>query len=533
MILPMWWCLAPRVSGVSSVRVSVVVVGPARGVARGGDGHERRPDDPVAQPVAAPDLLDDLALGAAGAGHVGDGLVLARVERRAGRRRRSASRPRSRAALRSLRSMARDALEPRVVGDARRAAARWPGRSRRRASRTLRMRSSPARPRSRWRSSAVRRLKFRNSARSRWRAARYSSACAVAASRSRPAAPRCRRAAWSARRRSRRRAPRRGSCGRVRLGIQVVHQLVHEAGHEADRADRLGVAHAGRPEHADDADGAAGPAVRGEDERHVVHLLARVLGADEDVDAARRPRRCRRARRGRPGSRAPLNTCRSLSLWANSGAAMTLSRPSLNTSSIAAASNSRRMRTIRSPTRARDAVEGRLGAELGERRLGVARPSRSARRSLSRPATRLSVGLVDASASSRVTAACLMAPSRRTRIRLAIRSLTATRSTRRMWAALGLAGVARPAERVRPARVVAARRNQCSLANSTCPNWWRIISCSTAGQRHRVDDRLDVEAVAGVGRDAARRWCAGGSAARPSRGRRGCCAPSRWTRRGR
>ena len=31
------------------------------------------------------------------------------------------------------------------------------------------------------------------------------------------------------------------------------------------------------------------------------------------------------------------------------------------------------------------------------------------------------------------------------------------------------------------ASVVAARRNQCSLAYSTWPNWWRIISCSTAG----------------------------------------------------
>ena len=74
-----------------------------------------------------------------------------------------------------------------------------------------------------------------------------------------------------------------------------------------------------------------------------------------------------------------------------------------------------------------------------------------------------------------------MAPSRRTRIRLAIRSLIATRSIRRMWASRGLAGVARPAARVTEARVVAARRNQCSLANSTWPNWWRIISCSTAG----------------------------------------------------
>ena len=74
-----------------------------------------------------------------------------------------------------------------------------------------------------------------------------------------------------------------------------------------------------------------------------------------------------------------------------------------------------------------------------------------------------------------------MAPSRRTRIRLAIRSLIATRSIRRMWASRGLAGVARPAARVTEASVVAARRNQCSLAYSTWPNWCRIMSCSTAG----------------------------------------------------
>ena len=56
-----------------------------------------------------------------------------------------------------------------------------------------------------------------------------------------------------------------------------------------------------------------------------------------------------------------------------------------------------------------------------------------------------------------------------------------TRSRRRRCAELGLAGVARPAARVTEARVVAASRNQCSLAYSTCPNWWRIISCSTGG----------------------------------------------------
>ena len=51
------------------------------------------------------------------------------------------------------------------------------------------------------------------------------------------------------------------------LGIQVIHQLVHQAGHEADRADGLGIAHARRAEHADDADRPAGPAVRRQDER--------------------------------------------------------------------------------------------------------------------------------------------------------------------------------------------------------------------------------------------------------------------------
>ena len=62
-----------------------------------------------------------------------------------------------------------------------------------------------------------------------------------------------------------------------------------------------------------------------------------------------------------------------------------------------------------------------------------------------------------------------------------MRSLIDTRSRRRRWAETGLAGVASPAARVTEARVVAARRNQCSLAYSTWPNWWRIISCSTGG----------------------------------------------------
>ena len=33
----------------------------------------------------------------------------------------------------------------------------------------------------------------------------------------------------------------------------MIHQFVHETGHEADRADRLGVRHPRRPEDADDA----------------------------------------------------------------------------------------------------------------------------------------------------------------------------------------------------------------------------------------------------------------------------------------
>jgi hypothetical protein len=66
-------------------------------------------------------------------------------------------------------------------------------------------------------------------------------------------------------------------------------------------------------------------------------------------------------------------------------------------------------------------------------------------------------------------------------IRLASRSLIETMSILRTWAARGLAGVARPAIRLEAASVVAARRNHCSDACCTWPNWCRIISCSTAG----------------------------------------------------
>jgi hypothetical protein len=67
-------------------------------------------------------------------------------------------------------------------------------------------------------------------------------------------------------------------------------------------------------------------------------------------------------------------------------------------------------------------------------------------------------------------------------IRLASRSEIETMSIRRTWAVLGLAGVTIAAVRLAPARIVAARRNHCSLACWTWPNWWRIISCSTGGR---------------------------------------------------
>src|SRR5258705_11125359 len=79
-----------------------------------GDGHEGRPDDAVAESVAAPDLLDDRALGLVAAGDVGDRLVLARVEVAARRRidRGHALTVEQEPELAIARG---DALEPRVV----------------------------------------------------------------------------------------------------------------------------------------------------------------------------------------------------------------------------------------------------------------------------------------------------------------------------------------------------------------------------------------------------------------------------------
>src|SRR3954447_5951180 len=148
---------------------------------------------------------------------------------------------------------------------------------------TFRMRSSPARPRSRIRSSVVRRLKFWNSARSRWSAARYSSPVCTAASRSAANA-----SIWATSAVGETSISSARSCARVlgRSGIEMVHQFIHEAGHEPHRADGLGVGHTRRPEDADDADRAARSPVRGKHERDVAHVDRLVLVADEDLDPA-------------------------------------------------------------------------------------------------------------------------------------------------------------------------------------------------------------------------------------------------------
>src|SRR5215212_2062018 len=65
-----------------SDRVSVATSGRIVGGGLGsrGHGHEGRPQDAVAELVAAPDDLDDLALGPSRARDVHDGLVLAGIE---------------------------------------------------------------------------------------------------------------------------------------------------------------------------------------------------------------------------------------------------------------------------------------------------------------------------------------------------------------------------------------------------------------------------------------------------------------------
>ena len=102
------------------VGVSVVVVRPpSRPRPAVGDGDERRPDDPVPEAVAPPDLLDDRAVRQASAGHVGDGIVDARVERLPAPRldRRDALAVEQESELAVDR---RDAVGPGVAGERRR-----------------------------------------------------------------------------------------------------------------------------------------------------------------------------------------------------------------------------------------------------------------------------------------------------------------------------------------------------------------------------------------------------------------------------
>src|SRR5688500_2376762 len=101
--------------GKSGLGNGFVWVGGRRTGARG-DGHEGRPQEAISQAIAAPDLFHDLALGTIGAGNVGDGLVIAGIERCTGRRIDGAHA----LALEELAELAiddADALEPRVRSD--------------------------------------------------------------------------------------------------------------------------------------------------------------------------------------------------------------------------------------------------------------------------------------------------------------------------------------------------------------------------------------------------------------------------------
>src|SRR3989442_14834033 len=57
--------------------------------------------------------------------------------------------------------------------------------------------------------------------------------------------------------------PRAGRSIMSTSRVEVIHELVHEPGHEADGPDRLGVGQASRPEDPDDPDRLVGPAVWG------------------------------------------------------------------------------------------------------------------------------------------------------------------------------------------------------------------------------------------------------------------------------
>ena len=240
------------------------------------------------------------------------------------------------------------------------------------------MRLSAARPSIAWRSSAVRRRKFTNSARSRWSAARYSSrsrarrvALARSGARSRRAAlvgemsissARC----WARVRRSGG-SLRVGMAVRRRGGRRARSSSPTRSGPSRWPASRRGVWAPGRRRRRRRGRAPVG----GEDEGDLLHVGGPVLVADEDPDPARRATVPTSSPRYARFSRAE-KTRRSLSLWANSGAPMTFRRPSLKTSSTASPSYSRMVRRIRSPTRR---ASGAWGWSSGM----APRPARSGR----------------------------------------------------------------------------------------------------------------------------------------------------------
>src|SRR5215218_1668955 len=459
---------------------SVQGAGRCPGVLGGRDRDERGADDPVAQLVAAADLVDDLAFGATGAGHADHGLVLAGIERGAGSRveRADALALEEQAELAVDRG---DALGPRVVGQVGRPVLDRPvevvGQLEhladevltREAELSLALLGGPA--------LEVREL----------------GALAL-----------------------------EGAQVLVRLGGGLVAGGLHlvELGDERARRDvELLDALLGAGLACHRSPGLGGHAYRWSISSFINPLTNRTvpIACGYAMRVGPRTPTTPTARPGRPygastsetsaissaGFSEPMNTRtvsepatpsmswarytrfssaaktrRSFSLWANSGAAITLSRPSLNSSSIASPSNSCRLLTIRSPTRLWRATVRSLVSRRARTR-SASSAVRPASRSLRNAATALSSAW--SVGSSSVTSTCFRLPSRRTRMRLASRSLIDTRSRCRRWAVLGFAGVASPAARVRLASVVAARRNQCSLAYSTWPNWWRIISCSTGG----------------------------------------------------
>ena len=279
-----WWVSGG--GGVSS-RVGRRVASSAAG-----DGDERGADDPVAESVAAPDLVDDLALGRPVPGT----LAIASCSRGSnGRARRRVDRrtPSLSSSWRSLRSMA--AMPSTQASPASGSGRVSMARSKSSATlSTLAMRSSPARPCSRSRSSVCGGC---SSGTPRARAGappRYSSALAIAASRSAVSASISAASAAgetsSSSMRSSARVLRgwwRGA-GPRRRGQAYRWSISSFMRPDTKRTVPMAWGYAMRvgPEHADHADAAARPAVRGEDERDVAHLLGRVLGADEDPHSA-------------------------------------------------------------------------------------------------------------------------------------------------------------------------------------------------------------------------------------------------------